>query len=139
MTSSLTFSGQTDGIVTPAATQALFKDRWIPLFASLTGEGSWILPLALVWIDAAQVPPVSEGTAQDTMHKLPVHALQHVCDAAQRLSQVRPQTVLQQREAQVPQGGAHHLDDSRIAEAHGSLQRHLQSLCHVQLGLHNTQ
>lgn len=70
---------------------------------------------------------------------LPVHLLQDLRDVGQRLAQVVPQVVLQQRETRVPLGGAHHVDDLGIAQANGSLQRDVQSLYDVQLGLRKGQ
>lgn len=72
------------------------------------------------------------------MHRPPVHLLQHVRDAGQRLPQLASQAVLQQRETRVPLCGAHHMDDSRVTQAHGSLECDVKSLYYIQLGLHKT-
>lgn len=69
----------------------------------------------------------------------PVRLLQDVCDAGQRLPQLVAQVVLQQREARVPLGGAHRVDEPGLAQAHGPLQRDVQPPHHVQLGLHAAQ
>lgn len=69
----------------------------------------------------------------------PVHLLQDLCNAAQRLPQVVPQVVLQQGQAGIPQGGAHHVDNTCVPQADRTLQQHIQSLHDVQLGLWSRQ
>lgn len=76
-----------------------------------------------------------EGPAHDAMPGLPVHLLQDRGDAGQWPPQPTPQVVLQQREAQVPLGGAQHVDDPQVAQADSSLERDVQSLCYAQLAL----
>lgn len=76
-----------------------------------------------------------EGPAHDAMPGLPVHLLQDRGDAGQRPPQPTPQVVLQQREAQVPLGGAQHVDDPQVAQADSSLECNVQSLCYAQLAL----
>lgn len=76
-----------------------------------------------------------EGPAHDATPGLPVHLLQDRGDACQRPPQPTPQVVLQQREAQVPLGGAQHVDDPQVAQADSSLECDVQSLCYAQLAL----
>lgn len=66
----------------------------------------------------------------------PVHRLQGLRDVGQRLPQVVPQVVLQQREACVPLRAAHHVGDPGLAQPDGSLEGEVESLYHSQLGLH---
>ena len=90
------------------------------------------------WISSlprASAPRPPRGTARAP----PVRLLQGVCNAGQRLPQVVAQAVLQQREARVPLRGAHRVDKPGLAQAHGPLQRDVQSPHYVQLGLHTAQ
>lgn len=84
------------------------------------------------------VSPSLRGQPGTKTRRPPVHLLQDVRDVGQRLPQVVSQVVLQQRETRVPLGGAHHVDDPGVAQAHGSLQRDVQSPYYIQLGLHKT-
>ncbi|DAA14637.1 TPA: TPR repeat-containing protein C10orf93-like [Bos taurus] len=66
-------------------------------------------------------------------------AVEDICEAGQRLPQVVAEVVLQQREARVPLGGTHRVDEPGLAQAHSPLQCGVQSPHYVQLGLHTAQ